>query len=265
MSETKTRVLASIVLLPLALFALYYGGLPLIIAMASVSTLGTLEYLKMLNNINIEIDRRWVIVSVTLYLALVFTEVPDVSLLWVTLLLMFVESLVSWHPEKSVPKVFALLFGMVYTSLFPAYVVRVGLRYPEQKILLALILMIWIVDSTAYFVGMKFGKKRNITAVSPKKSVEGFLAGAIAPWVILVILYIGKLRVLPFGHLILIAVAAGIFGQLGDLVESMLKRYCNVKDSSNLIPGHGGILDRSDSILLAGSFLYCALIVLQKM
>ena len=57
----------------------------------------------------------------------------------------------------------------------------------------------------------------------------------------------------------LIAIAAGVFGQLGDLAESMLKRYCGVKDSSRLIPGHGGILDRVDSLLLAGSFLYCAL------
>jgi phosphatidate cytidylyltransferase len=64
--------------------------------------------------------------------------------------------------------------------------------------------------------------------------------------------------------LLLCAFAAGVVGQIGDLAESMLKRYCGVKDSSNLIPGHGGILDRSDSVLLAGSFLYCAVYLLEK-
>jgi len=64
--------------------------------------------------------------------------------------------------------------------------------------------------------------------------------------------------------LLLTAFAAGIVGQLGDLAESALKRFCQVKDSSNLIPGHGGVLDRSDSILLAGSFLYCAMLILTQ-
>jgi phosphatidate cytidylyltransferase len=69
---------------------------------------------------------------------------------------------------------------------------------------------------------------------------------------------------MSFSYLALIAIAAGIIGQIGDLIESMLKRYCKVKNSSNLLPGHGGILDRCDSILFAGSFLYCALEILTK-
>ncbi|HNU97951.1 MAG TPA: phosphatidate cytidylyltransferase, partial [Candidatus Syntrophosphaera thermopropionivorans] len=117
-------------------------------------------------------------------------------------------------------------------------------------------------DSVAYFIGMKWGRHRGIFPISPKKSIEGFIAGIIAPFIIMIILYfIGIIK--SYQDLILVAVAAGIFGQLGDLVESMIKRFCGVKDSSKLIPGHGGILDRFDSILLAGSFLYCSLIILQ--
>lgn len=264
MTELQSRLLTSVILIPLALFALYVGGFPLVIALSVVTVVGTQEYILMLRNAGIQIKRYWIAINLLLYLALVYSNGLEIPLSWLALLLLLLEAALIWDAKKSVPRSFAMLFGIVYTALFPALIAKVGLSYPKQKILLALILMIWIVDSVAYFVGMKFGKKRNVTAISPKKSLEGFLAGAIAPWLILIILYIGKLRFLPLSQMIVIAVAAGIFGQLGDLVESMLKRFCDVKDSSNLIPGHGGILDRSDSILLAGSFLYCALIILEK-
>lgn len=143
-------------------------------------------------------------------------------------------------------------------------IVRIGLDYHGQYILLGLVLMIWIVDSVAYFIGMSFGRHRGVTAISPRKSIEGFIAGALAPALIVFILYITGFRLIELKYLVLIAIAAGIVGQLGDLTESMIKRFAQVKDSSNLIPGHGGILDRTDSILLAGSFLYCAIQVLEK-
>lgn len=262
MSEVRTRILAAVVLIPLALFALYHGGLPLVLALYVVASIGMLEYILMLRKVDIDISCRWVFLNSALYLALVHINGWDMPLLWLMIFIVFVEALVTWDTKKTVPRSFATLFGLVYTGLFPALITRIGLQNSDKKILLALILTIWIVDSTAYFVGMKFGKNRNITVISPKKSAEGFAAGVLAPWVIVVILYIGKLEIMPFSHMVLLAIAAGVFGQLGDLVESMLKRYCDVKDSSNLIPGHGGILDRSDSILLAGSFLYCALEIL---
>ncbi len=264
MGELQTRVLFAVLLIPLALFALTYGGVPLIIAFFTVASLGFWEYLKMMRNRGIKISYAWIGLNCLAYGLFVLEKGYELQVLWAVLFLALGEAIYKWDQENSVPRLFATLFGVVYTALLPALTVRIGLDKPAEKILLALILMIWIVDSIAYFIGMKFGKNRNITSVSPRKSAEGFIAGALAPWLIVIILSVSPWHVMPLSHLLLIALAAGMFGQIGDLTESMLKRYCNVKDSSNLIPGHGGILDRTDSVLLAGSFLYCALEILLK-
>jgi len=264
MNELLKRVLVSVILIPVVLVVLYYRGLPLVIALLLVVFFGCLEYIRMMHKALVNINYFWVILNSFFYLALIYTEGLDLPILWLALLLAVGETIFTWNEDKSVPRLFATLFGFVYTAVFPALMVRVSLYYEEYNFLLALILLIWFVDSTAYFVGMKMGKHRNITAVSPQKSLEGFIAGILAPWLILIILYVCKVEILPYPYLAVLAVAAGIFGQLGDLVESMFKRYCKVKNSSNLLPGHGGILDRCDSILFAGSFLYCALEILIK-
>jgi len=264
MNELLKRVLVAVILIPVVLVVLYYRGLPLVIALLLIVFLGCLEYIRMMHKALVNINYFWVVLNSFFYLALIYTEGLDLPILWLALLLAVGETIFTWNEDKSVPRLFATLFGFVYTAVFPALMVRVSLYYEEYNFLLALILLIWFVDSTAYFVGMKMGKHRNITAVSPQKSLEGFIAGILAPWLILIILYICKVELLPYSYLAVLAIAAGIFGQLGDLVESMFKRYCKVKNSSNLLPGHGGILDRCDSILFAGSFLYCALEILIK-
>lgn len=264
MNELLKRVLVSVILIPVVLVVLYYRGLPLVIALLLVVFFGCLEYIRMMHKALVNINYFWVILNSFFYLALIYTEGLDLPILWLALLLAVGETIFTWNEDKSVPRLFATLFGFVYTAIFPALMVRVSFYYEEYNFLLALILLIWFVDSTAYFVGMKMGKHRNITAVSPQKSLEGFIAGILAPWLILIILYVCKVELLPYPYLAVLAIAAGIFGQLGDLVESMFKRYCKVKNSSNLLPGHGGILDRCDSILFAGSFLYCALEILIK-
>jgi phosphatidate cytidylyltransferase len=115
---------------------------------------------------------------------------------------------------------------------------------------------VWIVDTAAYYFGWQLGRRKLSPAISPNKTVVGFIggfAGAILSSLLFNFIFLSEVG---FAKLILPALIIALFGQLGDLVESIFKREAGVKDSSNIIPGHGGVLDRFDSILFASPALY---------
>ena len=132
--------------------------------------------------------------------------------------------------------------------------------YPT--LVLALFVFIWINDTGAYLVGVTIGKHRLFERISPKKSWEGFFGGLIFTALSSLLFYHFEPGI-PYYHWIGIAIMVVIFGTWGDLVESLMKRTLNVKDSGNALPGHGGFLDRFDSLLLAvyGMFFYVCLFV----
>lgn len=126
-------------------------------------------------------------------------------------------------------------------------------------VVLALMLS-WLSDTGAYFAGRFLGKRKLYEAVSPKKTVAGAVGGLGGAIVGVLLAHFGFLRALPLGHGIILAIVAGSLGQAGDLGESLLKRSFGVKDSGGIVPGHGGILDRVDALLVTGGF--CCLYVL---
>jgi phosphatidate cytidylyltransferase len=114
------------------------------------------------------------------------------------------------------------------------------------------LLIVWMADSGAYFVGVRFGKHKLAPRISPGKSWEGFLGGLLATTLLaLVALSLLGLRWTSLPELMLLTVVTSLFSVVGDLFESLLKRHAGAKDSSHLIPGHGGVLDRVDSLLAA--------------
>jgi phosphatidate cytidylyltransferase len=118
-----------------------------------------------------------------------------------------------------------------------------------------LLVIIWASDSFAYFFGIKYGKRRLYELISPKKSVEGLVAGVLGG--VLVGLFYSLIFIkMPLLHVILTSLLVASAGVVGDLVESMFKRKANVKDSGNIFPGHGGMLDRIDSLLFGAPVLY---------
>ena len=126
-------------------------------------------------------------------------------------------------------------------------------------LLLAIFIFIWVNDTGAYLVGSRWGKRRLAPNISPKKSVEGSIGGLLLVLLSAVILRLLLFPELSWLRILLIAAVVAIFGTIGDLFESSLKRRAGVKDSGKLIPGHGGILDRIDSLLLAVPAVYLLL------
>jgi len=125
----------------------------------------------------------------------------------------------------------------------------------EQSVILTLIILIWVNDSFAFFVGKNLGKRKLFESVSPKKTIEGFFGGVLFSLITAFILsYFCDF--LSLTNLIVISLIASILGTAGDLVESKFKRQANTKDSGNIMPGHGGILDRLDSLLFVAPFVY---------
>jgi len=148
----------------------------------------------------------------------------------------------------------ALPFSLLNFILFaPAY---------QPLFLLAVFVTIWVNDTGAYLTGITFGKHRLFERISPKKSWEGFIGGAVFALAsgYIFSLFIPEISLLEW---IIFSEIIVVFGTFGDLIESLLKRILNVKDSGSLIPGHGGLLDRFDSMLLAAPviFMYLQLII----
>ncbi|MDZ4723523.1 MAG: phosphatidate cytidylyltransferase [candidate division Zixibacteria bacterium] len=179
-------------------------------------------------------------------------------------------SLGTQPPEELFRRHSRLVWGIGYILMLYPYVFALGDfsrmfaidGFTGGDCLLLLFGILWLGDTAAMWVGSTFGRHKLAPGVSPNKTIEGFLGGLAAAVVVGIVIGLWKFQSLSLIHLIFIALGCSIFGQLGDLVESMWKRSLGKKDSSGLIPGHGGVLDRFDSLLFAAPFMYGYLILL---
>jgi phosphatidate cytidylyltransferase len=165
-----------------------------------------------------------------------------------------------------------LLLGFLYISVPCLLLVRLALgdyvnnfvhaTYEPYRVL-GIIFFIWINDTGAYLVGSFIGKHKMYERISPGKTWEGTIGGVVLAMAFSFVM----VRIFPqleLPHWVVIAAFVGVFGTLGDLVESMLKRLVGVKDSGNIMPGHGGVLDRFDSLLFVTPFVFAYLLAVGK-
>jgi len=160
-------------------------------------------------------------------------------------------------------------FGLFYIGLLGSYIIRArGLPHGAGHIAI-LFVSVWLTDTGAYLAGSGFGRWKLSPRLSPRKTVEGAVGGLIFAVLGAVLLkqieLTGRVALPPYtvGHYILVAALASMIGQSGDLVESAMKRDAQIKDSGALFPGHGGLLDRCDSLLFAAPVVYyCAQLII---
>lgn len=158
--------------------------------------------------------------------------------------------------KEAAPDVALVFMGFLYVPLLLAHLVLIRALPNGTSWLFLIMVIVMAGDSTAYYVGSSLGKNRLYPAVSPKKSIEGALGGLLGSVIGAVIAKFTFFPELAISDCVAAALLLGVLGQLGDLFESLIKRSCGVKDSGSIIPGHGGVLDRLDSILFAAPAAY---------
>jgi phosphatidate cytidylyltransferase len=154
------------------------------------------------------------------------------------------------------------IFGVQYLALFAFFIplrrlgIERGMGHAGAWIVFAVLVSIWVCDTAAYGFGLRFGKHPLFKRVSPKKTWEGAIAGFVFAIISVSIFKAFWLPFLNWYDMFFFGFIVGVLGQLSDLVESLFKRDAGVKDSSSILPGHGGFLDRFDSLLLVGPVVY---------
>ncbi|WP_303965024.1 phosphatidate cytidylyltransferase [Sporosarcina ureae] len=257
----KQRIITAIVALAFFVPLIIIGGLPFIIMIFAISTIGLYELLRMRNMSIFSIGGfiSWLLLLVILLPSRWteqvegFLRLGKLEMIYVLILLLLVYTVVMKNKWTFEDIAFSAI-GALYVGIGFYYLIETrlfGLEYIGYALLI-----IWSTDSGAYFVGRKIGKRKLWPEISPNKTIEGFVGGIICAVVITLIYNMFYPISTSYVSFIIITIVASIVGQMGDLVESALKRFYNVKDSGKLLPGHGGIMDRFDSLLFVLPLLH---------
>lgn len=269
-SNLVKRIAFAAVAIPLAVLLVWFGGWPLALLVSILAVLGVRELFALAaagGNLPLRTTGSILAGAVPL-IAHASLSIPDVGLLvgssWPYLfaagaVVLLIELLVVRAPaERPLAAISITIFGVGYAALMPSFLL--GIRHGAfaenswagTAMVFFPLVVVWVCDTAAMFGGRAFGGPKLAPAISPGKTRSGGIAGlvcgvAVAPLFALV-LFPKVGIVLPIGQAMAMALALAVVGQLGDLAESLFKREAGVKDSSNLIPGHGGVLDRFDAL-----------------
>jgi phosphatidate cytidylyltransferase len=264
-SELTRRIIFAVIAAPASIALIYFGDWALAIVLSVLAGLAAWEFFRIARETGaLPLEPAGIALAALLPIAVHAQRLGfyTLSLTAIVAMILVLFSSTIWlrgPSGKPLASVSVTAFGVVYAGLF-SYVY--ALRYHDYAVgagagtaLVSLpILLTWSTDVGAYTFGRAFGKKKLIPSVSPGKTVEGAVGG-LGLAIVICLLYV-RFILMPYAQLgltiqgaVLFAIVVSVAAQVGDLAESLLKREAGIKDSSRIIPGHGGILDRFDSIL----------------
>ncbi len=250
----KQRILTALIALPLLiLFVGYANALFFALLIAAVSVLGMVEFYGM-SLAPARGAERAIAIAAGAFLPLLCLGGPAVLLGALTLVVLLFATLFLFRFDdlSSVVQHLSLVFlGFLYVPLLLSHMVLLRELPLGREWIFLVLLIVMSSDTAAYFTGVSWGRRKLYPAISPNKSIEGALGGLAGSVAGALLASVWFLPVLSWFDCLLLGLGLGALGQVGDLFESMLKRSFGVKDSGRLIPGHGGILDRLDSLLFA--------------
>lgn len=262
-----TRILTSIIGIPFLLFIIIKGGIILEVSMVVVAMIGVKEIFSAFGKAYKPLKIPGYISALLILISIIY----DNQLLGAVLGIVMLGTLVSMvlkHPKYTIIDVSVTIFGVFYVALlFPfIYLTR---QLPLGEFFVWMIFIsAWGTDTFAYFTGTFIGKNKLVPLLSPNKTIEGAIGGVIGAALLGFVYtwaYGTYYNVQVLDYLLMIPIITGltsIIAQLGDLTASAIKRFLDVKDFGDILPGHGGVIDRFDSVLFTAPFVYAMLYLL---
>lgn len=256
-----TRFVSSVVLLIVTVTVVVLGGNVLFGVLFAVSIIGMTELYKI-----VKINKTFpgvlgYIAALGFYLLIYINQEQYQLPLFIAFLMLLMFSYVLGFPKYTTEQISVAFFGLFYVSVMLSYIYQVRCLEDGALIVWLIFIGAWGSDTCAYCIGILLGKHKVAPKLSPKKSLEGCIAGVIGAallgflYATVIRDYINELRS-PQLIFAVIGAASSIISQLGDLAASAIKRNHDIKDYGKLIPGHGGILDRFDSIIFTAPIVY---------
>ncbi|GAB6149936.1 phosphatidate cytidylyltransferase [Clostridium novyi] len=262
------RYLGAAILSPL-IIVLFLGGIYLKVLVALLSLMGIYEFYNVSRKKGINpLSIVSYILTIIYYILIINNSFSFQKLFLMILFALFIMLCIPVISDKyNFIDVAVTLMGFLYVTMFFSFIALINDKPNGKYLIWIIFISAWLCDTSAYYVGKYFGKNKLCPRVSPKKTIKGSIGGLIGSTLFCGIygLVINSFGVqVPVYHFIFMGIVCGVFCQFGDLVASSIKRYVDVKDYSNLIPGHGGILDRFDSILFTSVIVYYYVTMIMK-